>query len=163
MQHCLRQGGLCLILTIDELYCPRSHRTKRTVSVLFPYTLNVIPLPTFVPPSLPPSPQVYRSSGVAVATTFIMIFMSTILCRASYRYNRLGYSSQSNSKLQKGQADDFSEEYVLTPPVTRHLGWSTNHQPRFDHPPTTPPPTNHTTTHTTNILHPRSLPQVQAD
>lgn len=57
---------------------------------------------------------VYRSSGVAVATTFIMIFMSAILCRASYRYNRLGYSSQSNSKLQKGQADDFSEEYKQT-------------------------------------------------
>mmetsp|Transcript_31921 Transcript_31921/g.73750 ORF Transcript_31921/g.73750 Transcript_31921/m.73750 type:complete len:218 (-) Transcript_31921:217-870(-) len=57
---------------------------------------------------------VYRSSGIAVGATFIMIFLSAVLCRASYRYNRLGYSSQSNLKLHKAQADDFSEEYKQT-------------------------------------------------
>ena len=57
---------------------------------------------------------VYRSSGIAVAATFIMIFLSAVLCRASYRYNRLGYSSQSNLKMHKAQADDFSEEYKQT-------------------------------------------------
>mmetsp|Transcript_7085 Transcript_7085/g.12815 ORF Transcript_7085/g.12815 Transcript_7085/m.12815 type:complete len:219 (-) Transcript_7085:164-820(-) len=57
---------------------------------------------------------VYRSSGIAVGTTFLMIFLSLILCRASYKYNRLGYSSQSNQKQHKKAAEDFSEEYKQT-------------------------------------------------
>ena len=49
-----------------------------------------------------------------MGTTFVMIFLSGIMCRMTYKYNRLGYTSQSNNRTQKKQADDFSEEYKQT-------------------------------------------------